>query len=1224
MLTRSQASHKRHVMFYFTLCVYCCFIFAAVSIFASPAQINDIAVLPPDSPEVTAASPEPLNVEAIITSEKRLDFDDIYAIALKLELAGSVEVNAVNSDEINIRLKKRGRGLDENSVRQYLETVELSVSKTEDMLTLAPRLPAASDSRSELTRLDCFIQTPPDVSLNIRTQNGDIHVNCIRGDIELEAAVGKIRLNETMGRYKVYSGEGDIHCEILLTDQTNRFETALGAINLVVLDEIAAPTNLTAKGGGITLRLPKSFQADVEIQTKSRDPRAVSINVPVEVEKSFEGDSLYGWINGGGPLFQLNAADKIEILPLGTASVDDETSLESAKDRNEVGRAQPVPKALQSPVIDGNLFEKAWSKAVALSPFYRADGATEPDEPTQAFLMWDEQRLYIGIKVYSDEMGRLRISQTETGSAVWKDDSIEILADPNPETEPYYHLVINPIGTLFSQVVKSDYPPDYRFAPMLTKHEKNAKRGFKFKIARNSQAQPNQKRIGDSSNLDDAKVKIETQITSRYWSVEIALRRDILEPELTGNWRLNLHRKAQKNGEFSYWMPTYDTETPWWPHNRDQMGRLHFTSAGEESELFEIEDELEIGKVEIKGNSEIPTSEIVQRIPFHIGEVITSSQLSWLAGELGEHPWFRKARLDTVPFEVINGEAEINPPETDVDASSKLTQPATEVGAEMDGHNTALPLKLALRIHVTEIPSVVRQKFDLKGNTHFQSATLRKWLGLTRGRTPIEDLNVKSQLITELYRNHGYELARTKEVFTPRGLTLVIDEGRLDEVRFTGNDRIKRHELTQTLRLQVGEVHNILQTQKQISRMREKLAKHNAIFKDVRDWQARREKGKNVLIINIEERAPVRLHVSPRVRFNRVHGLILGGSGDVSTEAYVKGRIFGSASIGFSSSIKNYQLGAEKPWFDTRELRIGGTWYKLTGVVHNALTYLGEGSLSSIILGKAFLDFYQRRGYQTWLTQKLTTSSEITLSFTDELHENLLTSTDWSLFSRDHPKRGNARIDEGTARSVEFSYHFDSRDYKLYSKRPFRLVPWPSEHTTQGWRNSFSVEYSSNRFNSDFDFTLCRFEVARYNRLPNGHNLDFRVMGGLSDSPLPRQRLLYADRTHILRGFGFNRFIGDNMLALNVEYRVVRRLGRISKDKAVNGAVSIFFDAGDAWFDHERFSRARVNASIGMGFSLFTNAMPYEGIPDTLRVEIVRALERRHTTNVVWRLWRNF
>ena len=131
-------------------------------------------------------------------------------------------------------------------------------------------------------------------------------------------------------------------------------------------------------------------------------------------------------------------------------------------------------------------------------------------------------------------------------------------------------------------------------------------------------------------------------------------------------------------------------------------------------------------------------------------------------------------------------------------------------------------------------------------------------------------------------------------------------------------------------------------------------------------------------------------------------------------------------------------------------------------------------------------------------------------------------------------------------------------------------------------------------------------------------------MGGLSNSPLPRQRLLYLNLNHILRGFDFNRFIGDNMLALNIEYRVIQRLEHIGEDKAVNGAVSIFLDAGDAWFDNERFSLARVNASIGMGFSLFTNALPYQGAPDTLRFEIVRALERRHVTNYILRLSRNF
>ncbi len=1223
-----KAPHKLYAMFSSILRVYCCLLFAAMLILASQAQANNIGTLSSDSPEITVPMiSESLDVESFITSEQRFNFNNIYTINLELSLVGSVEVNAVDGDEIIVRLEKHGRGADEDSVRKYFGGVEMSVSKTDNVLTLAPRLPAASDSKAELTRLDCFVETPPDVSLKIRTQNGDIRVNRIRGDIELKAAIGEIHLNETMGGYQVYSGEGDIHCKIFLTNRINQFETALGEINLVVLDEIAAQTNLTAMSGGITLRLPNSFQAEVEIQTKNQDPRAVSINMPVEVESSFQGDSLYGWINGGGPLFQLNADDKVEILPLEATSADAETSIESANSQSEVDSAQPVPKALQSPVIDGNLFEKAWSKAVGLYPFYNADGAAEPDEPTQAFLMWDEQHLYIGIKVFSDEMGQLHISQTEIDSAVWQDDSIEILVDPNPETKLYYHLIVNPIGTIFSQMVRADYPPNYRFAPTVTKPVDNRKRKSEAQIARTSQAKPNQNRKGGTSNPDAAQVEIETQITSRYWSIEIALMRDFLEPELTDNWRLNLHRKAQKNREFSYWIPTYDTETPWWPHYRDRMGRLQFTAVSEESALIGIEEQLEIGEIEIKGNSEIPTLEIVQQIPFQIGEVITSSQLSWLVGELEEHPWLRKARLDTVPLGAHNGESDVNPPKTDADASTELTQPEPKVDAMMNGHNIAPPLRLALRIHITEYPSHSHEKFDIKGNKHFKSEMLRKWFGLNRGRTPIEDLNTKSQLITKLYRNHGYELARTEEKFSPRRLELIIDEGRLDEVRFTGNKRIKYHELTQMLRLQAGDIYDVLKTQTQIRLMREKLVKHNAIFKDVRDWQARLEKGKNVLIINVEEHLPIRYYAVPRVGFNRVHGLFLEGSGEVSTETYVKGRIFGSASIGLSSSIKNYQLGAEKPWFDTRELRIGGTWYKLTGVVHNASTYLGEGSLSSIILGESFLDFYQRQGYQTWLTQKLTTSTEIVLSFTDELHENLLTSTDWSLFSRDHPKRGNARIVEGTACSLKFSYHFDSRDYKFYIKRPFRLIPWPSEHTTQGWRSSFSVEYSSHRFNSDFDFTLYRFEVARYNRLPNGHNLDFRVMGGLSDSPLPRQRLLYADRTHILRGFGFNRFIGDNMLALNVEYRVVQKLKKlehIGKGEAVNGAVSIFLDAGDAWFDHERFSLSRANASIGMGFSLFTNAIPYEGVPDTLRFEIVRALERRHVTNFVLRLGRNF
>ena len=50
------------------------------------------------------------------------------------------------------------------------------------------------------------------------------------------------------------------------------------------------------------------------------------------------------------------------------------------------------------------------------------------------------------------------------------------------------------------------------------------------------------------------------------------------------------------------------------------MGRLQFAEAGEESALFGIDQQLQIGEIEIKGNSEISTLEIVRQIPFQIGE----------------------------------------------------------------------------------------------------------------------------------------------------------------------------------------------------------------------------------------------------------------------------------------------------------------------------------------------------------------------------------------------------------------------------------------------------------------------------------------------------------------------------------------------------------------------------------------------------------------------------
>ena len=102
-------------------------------------------------------------------------------------------------------------------------------------------------------------------------------------------------------------------------------------------------------------------------------------------------------------------------------------------------------------------------------PFYGVDAITQPNKPTQGFLLWDEQYLYIGARVYDPQMKRVQITQTNPDSAVWLDDTLEILVDPNPKTPTYHHLVINPIGTVFDQHIKADYPLDHLTLELLIK-----------------------------------------------------------------------------------------------------------------------------------------------------------------------------------------------------------------------------------------------------------------------------------------------------------------------------------------------------------------------------------------------------------------------------------------------------------------------------------------------------------------------------------------------------------------------------------------------------------------------------------------------------------------------------------------------------------------------------------------------------------------------------------
>ena len=1132
-----------------------------------------------------------LAADAPLATEQLFPFDDVYRIELELPVRGNIELVAADSDVIRVTLTKRLLGDSEASIKAYLDSIVLAGAREEGTLHLKTHLP--NDARFQSTpevenqlQLDCVIETPPDVAVKLQTKDGDIRLRRIRGKIEVATGTGNVHLEETQGNYSVSVTKGNVTGNLLLTRGQNEIKTQNGSVELSVLDTVAAPMNVTAHGGSVQLQLPRGYAADVTFESENEQ---VVISLPAQsADDSRMLNLLAGTatLNEGGPLLRLTATDRIAILPAEEIPEDDIFPVDAF--------LQPVPKTAQSPVIDGNLSEKTWMSAAALSPFQNADGSETPENPTEAFLMWDEENLYIGVKAHFLPGQLPRVSQTQHDSPIWEDESVEILFDPSPQTEAYYHLVVNPIGALFDQGVHTPGLPHFGFAPPDVQR-------------------PAQERAAKTFKADsewDANATVATRIHATFWTLEVAIPLARTE-ETQDTWAFNMHRKAQGNTgslenlnlatrrEYSYWMPTGDTAHPWWPHVPETMGALKpLTAQPQPAAAFGTE----VTAVEIEGNTTIPTDVVLRHIPIAPGDVLTNAHLSWLIAELNTDDWFREVQLETVGDE---------------------------------NRNT-----LRVRLRVTETPVRFARKIEIKGERSFPAQFIKEWFDLAPGYLAVVEVTLKQQLIADFYWNRGYEFATVTHQFVNETLHFTINEGSLDEIRFSGNRRISDAELASALDLKPDDVYYQILGKTMINRMRERLGQSHEDFKAVRDWRVQREGGKNIMIVEIEEQPVVKPDVFPHVGFNRVHGVVLSAGGSLSTRIAGEERLFGLLSRGFASRLWNYQTGFEKRFSRLADFALGGGYYKLTDVNYNNMLLPTQVSLSAAFYGTDVENYYQRQGYHAWIARAFGTSAQLRFEFTQESHDNLTKSTDWSYLDRKRIKRGNSRIESGHLRKISLNYAFDTRDRTLTKERNFQTVYWPNERTRRGWRGKVAFEMAGQGLGGDYAFNFYKFELMRYTPLFGGHHLSIRLAGDFSDAPLPRQHLLYLGGGSTLRGYPFNTFAGDNRLLFNVEYRFMQET-RVAlatdgaMDIPVGWAFSCFLDTGQVWgFDETPFAdfsiRDRMKTSIGVGFVLF--AEPLGEMPQrSLAVEIavpIRDIARwssfRQNRQILWRLERMF
>ena len=1197
------------------------------------------------------------------TSTETFSFTDVYHIELSLNISGNIELIATEGDVITVTLEKQARATNtkqDDLIRDYLDNITFTGTQSDDTLQLRVRLPSNSPetkpsppSNTEALQavpydglqLKCTIRTPADVSVKLHTKTGDISLQRIRGKIETSTEIGNVHLDETSGNYNISVTKGNIGGQILLTQGQNKLETQNGSIGLVVLDPVASPMDITAQGGSIRLRLPENYAADVEIETEKQQ---IVINLPAQLDE----ETGFTIINDGGPLFRLKATNTISLLPSspsgGKTSADAETN-------PFVDSAQPVPQIAKAPIIDGNLSEIVWQAAALLSPFQNPDGTDVPSNATETFLMWDTENFYVGVKAYMSDAFLPYVSQTQHDSPIWEDESIEILIDPNPKTDIYYHLVINPISAYFDQRVNTPGEPSFGFAPhdvQVTLNRKTMQTAFAADSAWNSGA------------------KVTSRINTTFWSFEIALPRKMLEPSpemdsqsaasIESRWLFNIHRKMYssnmkslipaKSREYSYWLPTYDNEHPWWSHSPHEyvgalsgrygpaMGVLEFVTTPPASEDFASETKVRVATIEIKGNTKIPTEVIQQSLPIQPEDIITSSQLSWLITELQEQGWFQDVRLETQQVDVGGEEAVRNQKEDVISPENLLTDSHTPESRRLE----TIP-SISLHIRVTEAPVHFAQHIKIHGNRSFPSRFIKEWFQLESGYLTVPAVRLKQQLIADFYSNRGYEFATVTYQSANDVLEFNIDEGTLHEIRFTGNSRISRAELLSALNLktedsgsaedsQASDIYHHALGQSKINSMRKVLSENSEHFKSVRNWHVQREGGKNVMIVDIEEQPLARPGGFPILQFNRVHGLMLGAGGTLATHLTGKEQVFGSISRGFSSKIWNYHAGIEKSFFNRQLLRFGGSFYKLTDVSSNMYLRPGEISLSAAYYGFALQDYYQRQGSQGWITYTPSEWSYLKLEFTGERHDNLSKSTDWSYLNRNRLKRGNPRIKRGQLRSLSLVYAFDTRDHRSTITRDFHTLFYANERTRRGWRGQFAVEITGQGFGGDYDFNFYRFELARYTPISGSHHLNVRIAGDFSDAPLPRQHLLHLGGSATLRGYDFNVFAGDNRLLLNLEYRLIKETIPSGQDAVLGWTFSCFLDAGSVWWhedapfsDLEDFM-TRLKTSIGVGCSVFVDPFGNPS-PWSLALEVAEPLNSSfslRTPSIILRLERMF
>ncbi|HGE70911.1 TPA: hypothetical protein ENX78_08760 [Candidatus Poribacteria bacterium] len=683
------------------------------------------------------------------SDEGTISVEGVSTIAIKV-FNNSVSIKPWDRPDI---VAKATSKIEDESIVEFSK-----IERKTDRLQL--EMPKTTDLK------EFVIYIPEDIGLDITSMNGSIYIYGIKGKKKIEAFNGNIEIKDAVGSVSAKTFNGNIIADIRFDDKSD-FTTVSGYIDILITDSFSVPLSLNTVSGSITLNLPEGYQADLDASAISGQ---IACDIPLD--GGAEGRSIKGRLYGGGPLLKLRTiSGNISIRPAQIVSISDSKQITDLKDKPKSAKKSQiidksilpqikVMKTLDPPKIDGHLDDNSWKNASKIEDFVWADGIGKPFEGTEAYLLWDDQNLYIGVRCFESNMSQIKITHTERDNWLWEDDNVQLLINPTPNnSSDYYHIIINPIGVIFDQEISNVQPERHKTI---------------------------ESKLGKNWSFGG---EVDTDIRDNFWTVEISIPFSSIakvKPQTNDLWRFNIHRIEQRRKEYTYWSPTYFTAD--WPHVPARFGELVFCTERQETQELsqspvETPSEAKIVEIVIDGNNKISQESIIEALKLKIGDIANLDTLSRAKMRLNSMGWFQNIGMELVKNE--NG--------------------------------------VKLLIKVTEKDIISPSTVVVNGCEFFTKEEIIDFFNLKPAKMTSQDVAIKCKLISDLYVSKEYEMATVKFSFNEDVLDIEIDEGRIGKVEIIGNKRIKTKNIVDALDIRPGMTYKKSDINNAINVMRSKL-----------------------------------------------------------------------------------------------------------------------------------------------------------------------------------------------------------------------------------------------------------------------------------------------------------------------------------------------------------------------------------------------------------------